>query len=43
MVEISDKYLPQAKKKCCECESEFDMLNEIDAQEWHYGHDCEAQ
>jgi hypothetical protein len=41
-MEIRDKYLPQAKKTCCECEREFDMFDDVDAQEWHYGHDCEA-
>tara|TARA_Y100001949_G_scaffold167888_1_gene166005 strand:- start:102 stop:236 length:135 start_codon:yes stop_codon:yes gene_type:complete len=41
-MEIRHKYLPQAKKKCCECEREFDMFDDIDAQEWYYGHDCEA-
>jgi hypothetical protein len=27
--------------KCEECEREFDLLSEDDAQEWYYGHDCE--
>lgn len=27
---------------CPECEREFDMTDETDAEEWHYGHDCEA-
>lgn len=30
------------KAVCGECYRVFDMENEIDAQEWHYGHDCEA-
>jgi len=29
-------------RKCVECKREFDMLNEVDADEWLYGHDCEA-
>lgn len=29
------------KTKCPECERVFDLLNEVDAEEWHYGHDCE--
>jgi hypothetical protein len=31
-----------ATRKCVECKREFDMLNEVDADEWLYGHDCEA-
>lgn len=27
---------------CVECNRVFDMFDEIDAEEWHYGHDCEA-
>lgn len=27
---------------CIECGRVFDLLNEIDAQEWVYGHDCEV-
>ena len=27
---------------CGECNRVFDMFDEIDAEEWHYGHDCEA-
>ncbi len=27
---------------CGECLRGFDMLDENDAQEWFYGHDCEA-
>lgn len=30
------------ERTCAECERVFDMLNELDAEEWHYGHDCEA-
>jgi hypothetical protein len=29
--------------KCPECNRIFDLLDETDAQEWHYGHDCEPQ
>lgn len=28
--------------KCVECARVFDLRNEDDAQEWYYGHDCEA-
>jgi len=28
---------------CIECGRKFDLLDDTDAQEWSYGHDCEAQ
>ena len=30
-------------RKCVECGRVFDLLDEDDAAEWHYGHDCEEQ
>jgi DNA-directed RNA polymerase subunit RPC12/RpoP len=27
---------------CIECGRKFDMSNEEQASEWHYGHDCEV-
>lgn len=27
---------------CPECKRVFDMTDETDAEEWFYGHDCEA-
>ena len=27
---------------CVECSRVFDMFDEVDAEEWHYGHDCEV-
>jgi DNA-directed RNA polymerase subunit RPC12/RpoP len=30
------------KVKCVECNREFDLIDEDDAQEWYYGHDCEV-
>lgn len=30
------------KPKCPECGRVFDLLNETDAAEWAYGHDCES-
>ncbi len=30
------------KVKCPECGREFDLLDEQDAAEWAYGHDCEV-
>ena len=35
-MEIRTKYM------CIECERVFNLLNEIDAEEWEYGHDCEV-
>ena len=32
----------QGKAKCPECGRVFDLMNEKDAAEWYYGHDCEA-
>lgn len=26
---------------CPECFRVFDLLDEVDANEWYYGHDCE--
>lgn len=31
------------KVKCCECHRVFDLLDEDDAAEWTYGHDCESE
>ena len=31
------------KAKCVECNRIFDLLNEEEAGEWAYGHDCEVQ
>lgn len=28
--------------KCVECNRVFDLMNEDDANEYYYGHDCEA-
>jgi hypothetical protein len=33
----------QTKAKCVECERVFDLLEEEDANEWYYGHDCETE
>ena len=31
------------KTKCPECGRVFDLLDENDADEWAYGHDCEGE
>ena len=28
--------------RCHECNRVFDLLNDTDAQEYYYGHDCEV-
>ena len=33
----------QTKAKCRECNRVFDLMNEDDASEWYYGHDCEEE
>jgi hypothetical protein len=32
----------KTKAKCVECSRVFDLMNEEEAGEWYYGHDCEA-
>ena len=29
--------------KCGECQRAFNLLDETDAEEFYYGHDCEAK
>lgn len=31
------------REECVECGRIFDLLDEHDAYEWSYGHDCEAR
>lgn len=30
-------------RTCLECDREFDLLDEVDYNEWHHGHDCEPE
>jgi hypothetical protein len=32
----------RTKARCPECERVFNLLNENDAEEFFYGHDCEV-
>ena len=32
----------QLWNECVECSRKFNMTNEIDSEEWYYGHDCEV-
>jgi hypothetical protein len=31
------------KRQCPECGRVFDLLDDTDAEEWAYGHDCEEE
>lgn len=31
----------QTKARCMECARVFDLMDEAQAEEWFYGHDCE--
>lgn len=33
----------KTKAQCIECNRVFDLLDETDAAEWYYGHDCEEE
>lgn len=33
----------QSSAKCAECGRVFDLFDEDEANEWHYGHDCEGE
>jgi len=32
----------RTKARCQECGRVFDLMEDVDAEEWHYGHECEA-
>lgn len=31
------------KKQCVECGRVFDLTDELDGEEWMFGHDCESE
>lgn len=31
------------RARCVECGRVFDLMDEVDSDEWFYGHDCEVQ
>jgi len=43
MVEIfiGQRYASNTNERCLECHRVFDLMDETDAQEFYYGHDCE--
>lgn len=42
-VEVSPSAMATSTRlvRCVECGRVFDITDEADAAEWHYGHDCE--
>ncbi len=41
-IELIDATPRFKNPRCPECDRVFDLLDETDAAEWAYGHDCEA-
>lgn len=37
-----EEMMIRTKAQCVECLRVFDLLDETDADEWAYGHDCEV-
>ena len=33
----------KTQQRCVECGRRFDLFDEVDAEEWFYGHDCEQE
>ncbi len=40
LIDATPRFKPKAR--CPECDRVFDLLDETDAEEWAYGHDCEV-
>jgi|APSaa5957512493_1039668.scaffolds.fasta_scaffold15121_6 hypothetical protein len=36
-------HMINTEAKCTECNRVFDFFDKVDAEEWHYGHDCEEE
>jgi hypothetical protein len=34
--------LEHGERTCAECDRRFNLRDDIDAEEWYYGHDCEV-
>lgn len=43
MSDILRLVLEQSNAVCIECKRVFDLFDEEQAEEWHNGHDCEAE
>jgi hypothetical protein len=39
---IGQRTMYNSTARCPECFRVFDLMNEVDAQEYYYGHDCEV-
>jgi hypothetical protein len=35
-------WMDNIERVCVECGRKFDLMDEEQSSEWHYGHDCEA-
>jgi tRNA(Ile)-lysidine synthase TilS/MesJ len=40
--EFINDLVDQQILQCFECGRKFDLMDEEQSSEWHYGHDCEA-
>jgi len=41
-IHIGQRTIANTTERCLECYRVFDLMDETDAQEFYYGHDCEA-
>jgi len=41
-IHIGQRSIANTTERCLECLRVFDLMDETDAQEYYYGHDCEA-
>ena len=39
---IGQRTMDNLTARCPECFRVFDLMDEVDAQEFYYGHDCES-
>lgn len=42
MTDLTTLVFLAIERVCVECNRHFDLVNPDDAQDWYYGHDCEA-
>ena len=40
--EMAASFQRQRRPVCVECGRTFDLMDEVDAGDWFYGHDCEV-
>ena len=41
--QMADRKKRERRPVCVECGRTFDLMDEVDAGEWFYGHDCEGE